>query len=192
MGRGRPRTRRIIARVILPRLCRGSPFPSLSFRLAFCRTFCTHACTRTYARVSICMREKLGRKKKNPAARAARGEQRRAWRRGRGVEALEEEVRGQPHSRRSRRDAHRATPTRKSFSTKPSSSSPSSFSSSSSSYSPSASSFFILSCPFHSLLHETRRVSESVFRPDCTLHAPIPNSWHINENISACRCFRIE
>lgn len=40
------------------------------------------------------------------------------------MEALEEEVRGQPHSRRGRRDAHRATPTRKSFSTRPSSSSP--------------------------------------------------------------------
>lgn len=36
---------------------------------------------------------------------------------GKGVEALEEEVRGQPHSRRGRRDAHRATPTRKAFST---------------------------------------------------------------------------
>jgi len=36
VGRGRPRTRRIIARVILPR-CAGSPFLSLSFRLALLR-----------------------------------------------------------------------------------------------------------------------------------------------------------
>lgn len=140
MGRGRPRTRRIIARVILPRCAPAllSP-PYLSalppspraLCLALMRTY-----VRTYTRVSICMREKSERKK-IPVARGGRGGRERgrgirgAGGQGRGVEALEEEVRGQPHSRRGRRDAHRATPTRKAFSTKPSSSSPSSFFSSS-------------------------------------------------------------
>lgn len=51
VGRGRPRTRRIIARVILPR-CAGSPFLSLSFRLApLPRAFCL-ALMRAYVHAS--------------------------------------------------------------------------------------------------------------------------------------------
>lgn len=117
---GRPRTRRIIARVILPRCARFSPLPSLSLLHARTRA-CVRACVCMYTRVSICMRERPARKERESSGRDERDE---GGRGGRGVEALEEEVRGHPHSRRGRRDAHQATPTRKSFSTKPSSSSP--------------------------------------------------------------------
>lgn len=140
MGRGRPRTRRIIARVILPR-CAGSPFLSLSFRLALLpRAFCL-ALMRTYVHTYVCTRELASACERSPSVRRSRsrgaagaagnGVEGNGGGQGKGVEALEEEVRGQPHSRRGRRDAHRATPTRKAFSTKPSSSSPSSFFSSS-------------------------------------------------------------
>lgn len=188
MGRGRPRTRRIIARVILPR-CAGSPFLSLSFRLApLPRAFCL-ALTRAYVRTCeyVRTRELASARERGPSVRrswsrgaagaagargsGARGEQ------GKGVEALEEEVRGQPHSRRGRRDAHRATPTRKAFSTEPSSSSPSSFFSSASlpffcpSFSPLA-----RASSFASFRSRPRnapagaRTHGFFFEPDCTLH----------------------
>lgn len=70
VGRGRPRTRRIIARVISPSRCaraRGSPFlfPYLSALPSSCLAL-SASCVRTvryiHARVSICMREKPERK----------------------------------------------------------------------------------------------------------------------------------
>lgn len=85
-----------------------------------------HACVRTYVRkrelASACERSSGIRRTRSREPAGPDGRTAEDGGQGRGVEALEEEVRGQPHSRRGRRDAHRATPTRKSFSTKPSSS----------------------------------------------------------------------
>lgn len=128
--RGRPRTRRIIARVILPRCAPALLFfPHLS-ALPSCLVLSTsRSCVRTYVRTYVCTRELASACERSSSVRRSRsrgGRQGRpgtGWRgtgeQGKGVEALEEEVRGQPHSRRGRRDAHRATPTRKVFSTKP-------------------------------------------------------------------------
>lgn len=71
VGRGRPRTRRIIARVILPR-CAGSPFPSLSFRLALLpRAFCL-ALMRTYVRTYVRTRELASACERSPSVRRSR------------------------------------------------------------------------------------------------------------------------
>lgn len=69
MGRGRPRTRRIIARVILP-WCAGSPFLSLSFHLALLRAFClTLMRTYVHANTYVCTRELASACERSPSVR---------------------------------------------------------------------------------------------------------------------------
>ena len=115
MERGRPRTRRIIARVILPR-CDACVYLSLSLSLSLFLSLLLlsplplclrgpHWIHRPCVRelTSACERRLLSPRIGEPSEA------------GRSGGARAKEVRGQPHSRRGRRDAHRATPTRKSF-----------------------------------------------------------------------------
>ena len=102
--RGRPRTRRIIARVILPR---RSVSVFLSFPLPIFLWFASVSLART-GFPGPCVRELTSACERSLMHRRDRTKLE-------GAEVPEHEVRGQPHSRRGRRDAHRATPTRKSF-----------------------------------------------------------------------------
>lgn len=130
----------------------------------------THARTRELA--SAC--ERSPKRKKSPAVHESGRDE--GQRERKGVEALEEEVRGQPHSRRSRRDAHRATPTRKSllFETRLLRSLPSSPLQFASSSTPSsfASSYSPLFFP-RSFTKYHERIPVFIFEPDCTLCVPI-------------------
>lgn len=205
MERGRPRTRRIIARVILPRLCR------LSFSFLYLSALpsavlsASRACVRTYTRVSICMQEKLGeREESRPRARAERGGQARggrAWKRLRRrseVSRTLDEADATPTERHPRENPSPrsprlllllllhllpSSPPLLFFSPRcpPSLPPPPR-------PSPNARASFALP-PLRSAPALRGCVSRRVFEPDCTLHIPAPNSWHINRDISACFAF---
>lgn len=74
VGRGRPRTRRIIARVILPRCARLSfSFPIFPpCLLASCFLPRAHAYVRTYVRTYVCTRELASACERSPSVRRSR------------------------------------------------------------------------------------------------------------------------